>query len=300
MAQITAALVKELREQTGIGMMECKKALTENDGDLQKAILWLRERGMSRAAKKSGRTTAEGVVKVMTSDDMKTGVVVELNSETDFSAKNEEFQAFAEAVTKTALNSKVANIDELRAATLEGTSSNVADALTALIAKVGENMTLRRVNTITSETGVVVPYSHMGGKICTLIRLEGATGENVVELGKDLAMHAAAASPRYLSSSEVPADLVKQEEELARKKLLEEGKPADKVEMILKGQIGKFYKEICLMDQGFIKEPKKSVANVIKDSGTGVELASYVRIQLGEGIEKAEDNFAAEVAAMTK
>ena len=300
MGQVTAALVKQLREQTGIGMMECKKALTENDGNLEQAILWLRERGMSRAAKKSGRTTAEGVVKVMTSDDMKTGVVVELNSETDFSAKNEEFQAFAEAVTKTALATKVGSVEELKAATLEGTSSNVGDALTALIAKVGENMTLRRVSTLTAETGIVVPYSHMGGKICTLVRLEGATGDNIVELGKDLAMHAAAASPKYLTSTEVPEELVKQEEDLARKKLLEEGKPADKVEMILKGQISKFFKEICLLDQGFIKEPKKSVANFIKESGTGVELASYVRVQLGEGIERAEDNFAAEVAAMTK
>ena len=300
MGQVTAALVKQLREQTGIGMMECKKALTENDGNLEQAILWLRERGMSRAAKKSGRTTAEGVVKVMTSDDMKTGVVVELNSETDFSAKNEEFQAFAEAVTKTALATKVGSVEELKAATLDGTSSNVGDALTALIAKVGENMTLRRVSTLTAETGIGVPYSHMGGKICTLVRLEGATGDNIVELGKDLAMHAAAASPKYLTSTEVPEELVKQEEDLARKKLLEEGKPADKVEMILKGQISKFFKEICLLDQGFIKEPKKSVANFIKESGTGVELASYVRVQLGEGIERAEDNFAAEVAAMTK
>lgn len=300
MAQITAALVKQLREETGIGMMECKKALTENDGDIQQAILWLRERGMSRAAKKSGRTTAEGVVKVMTTEDGKTGVLVELNSETDFSAKNEEFQAFAEAVTKTALNTGAANVEELKEATLEGGSSKVGDALTALIAKVGENMTLRRVERVSSETGIVVPYSHMGGKICTLIRLEGATGEKVEELGKDLAMHAAAASPKYLNSSEVPADLVSQEEELARKKLLEEGKPADKVEMILKGQISKFYKEICLLDQGFIKEPKKSVSAIVKESGTGVELASFIRMQLGEGIEKAADNFAAEVAAMTK
>lgn len=300
MSKVSAALVKQLREETGIGMMECKKALTENDGDLQKSILWLRERGMSRAAKKSGRTTAEGVVKVMTTEDMKTGVVVELNSETDFSAKNEEFQAFADAVTKTALAAGTSDVDELKSTTLEGTSEKVEDALTALIAKVGENMTLRRVKTLTAETGVVVPYSHMGGKICTLVKLEGATGENVVELGKDLAMHAAAAAPKYLNSSEVPTDLVKQEENLARKKLLDEGKPADKVDMILRGQINKFYKEICLLDQGFIKEPKKTVANFIKDSGTGVELASYLRVQLGEGIEKSEDNFAAEVAAMTK
>lgn len=300
MAQITAALVKELREQTGIGMMECKKALTENDGDLQKAILWLRERGMSRAAKKSGRTTAEGVVKVMTTADSKTGVLVELNSETDFSAKNEEFQAFAEAVTKTALSSKAASVDELKAATLEGSSNNVGDALTALIAKVGENMTLRRVATLTADSGVVVPYSHMGGKICTLVKLEGVEGDKAVELGKNIAMHAAASAPKFLKNSEVPADVVAQEEEIARKKLEEEGKPADKIEMILKGQIAKFFKEICLVDQPFIKEPKKSVSAFLKESGTGAEVASFVRFQLGEGVEKAEDNFAAEVAAMTK
>lgn len=296
MAQVTAALVKELRQKTGVGMMECKKALSENEADMEKAILWLRERGLSRAAKKSGRTTAEGIVSVATSPDNKTGVLVELNSETDFAAKNEEFQAFVQRVTTTALTSKVASASQLAETTLDGTSETVGDALTALIAKIGENMTLRRACSVTTETGVIVGYSHMGGKIGTLVKLEGATGDKVVELGRDLAMHAAAAAPRYLNSSNVPAEELKVEEDLARKKLLEEGKPADKVDMILKGQISKYYKEVCILDQPFVKEPKKSISAFITESGTGAELTGFERFQLGDGVEKKEENFAEEVA----
>lgn len=296
MAQVTAALVKELRQKTGVGMMECKKALAENDADMEKAIVWLRERGLSRAAKKSGRTTAEGIVSVLTSEDNKTGVLVELNTETDFAAKNEEFQSFVAQVTKTALGAKVASAAQLSETTLDGGSETVGAALTALIAKVGENMTLRRAVTLSAETGSVVGYSHMGGKIGTLVRLEGGDPATNLEVGRDVAMHAAAAAPRYLKSDEVDPEEVKQEEEIGRKKLLEEGKPADKVEMILKGQIGKFFKEICLLDQPFVKEPKKSVTAYLKEAGKGAEVVQYARFQLGEGVEKKEENFAEEVA----
>lgn len=295
---VTAAQVKELREKTGVGMMECKKALTENDGDLEKAILWLRERGLSRAAKKASRVAAEGVVKILTSDNHKEAVMLEVNCETDFAAKNADFVAFVDDAAKVALENKAPSVEALAELKMPS-GDNVADALTALIAKVGENMKLRRLGYLSVDNGVVTGYSHMGGKIGALVALADATSE-VSELGRDIAMHVAAAAPRYLKSDEVSADELDQERDLAKKKLEEQGKPSDLIEKIMVGQMNKFYKEICLLDQAFVKDPNVSVSKLVKEQGKGSSLSGFLRFALGEGIEKKEENFAEEVAAAVK
>ncbi len=292
---IKASQVKELRDKTGVGMMECKKALTETDGDLEKAVIYLRERGMSRAAKKAGRVTAEGVVEVMVNSDSTAGVALEINCETDFVSKNEDFIQFSKDVAKIALENQVNDIEELKKLDLNGTP--IGDQLSALIAKIGENLNLRRVSTLAAQNGVVTAYSHMGGKIGALVMLEGATSSAVSELGKDLAMHVAAASPRFLISDEVTAEELEVEKDLARKKLIEQGKPEAMIDKILGGVINKFYKEVCLVEQAFIKDPKSSVKALVKQNGEGSELTAYTRFQLGDGIEKKKEDFAAEVAA---
>lgn len=298
MAQVTAELVKQLREQTGVGMMECKKALTENEGSIEKAVLWLRERGLSRAAAKSGRTTAEGSVGVSVSANGKEAILVEMNCETDFSAKNADFIRFVGELSKLALANKVQTVEKL--ATLSMNGVPVSDALTALIQKIGENMQLRRVKYVAVDQGVIAGYTHMGGKIGTLAVFKGEANDKTVEVAKDVAMQIAAASPKYLKRELVPAAEIEQEKELGRKKLLEEGKAADKLEMILAGQINKYFAEICLVDQAFVKEPKLSVAKYIQSTGVKAELVDFVRFQLGEGIERSQVDFAAEVAAQLK
>lgn len=296
---ISASMVKELREKTGVGMMECKKALEENSGDMEKAILWLRERGMSRAAKKADRVAAEGLIKVATADDGKSGVLVELNCETDFVSKNDDFMKFLDETANIALTKKIGSADELLTAKMAN-GSDVKTNLTEMIAKIGENMTLRRVQVLSTSNGVVSGYTHMGGKIGTLVVLEGATGADVNELGKDLAMHVAASAPRFLVESEVNAAELEQERELARKKLQEEGKPADMIDKILVGQMKKFFKEVCLVEQPFIKDPGVTVTKHVENTKKGVKVAAFARFQLGEGIEKKKENFAEEVAAQLK
>ena len=295
---VTAAQVKELREKTGVGMMECKKALTENDGDIEKAILWLRERGMSRAAKKADRVTAEGLVQVAVNDAGNAAAIVEINCETDFVAKNVDFQEFATKASQIALEKQINSVEALKAETIDGTS--VADTLTALIAKIGENLNLRRVAAVSTSNGTIASYIHMGGKIGALVVLEGDAAASANEVAKDIAMHVAAAAPRYLKSDDVNTDEVEQEKELARKKLEEEGKPADLIEKILVGQVNKFYKEICLIDQAFVKDPSLSVQKYVDQNAKGAKISSFVRFQLGEGIEKRKENFADEVAAQLK
>lgn len=292
---ISASMVKELREKTGVGMMECKKALEENQGDMEKAILWLRERGLSRAAKKADRVASEGLVKVLVSDDQRSGVVLELNSETDFVSKNVEFIKFADDVAKLALQNKVGDLDALN--TLKLGSDTVENVLKGLIAKIGENMRLRRVALLTTNKGTVSGYTHMGGKIGAIVLLNGAEGPEVQELGKDLAMHAAAAAPRYLKSDEVSAEEIETEKALGRKALLEQGKPENMHDKILQGQINKFFKEICFVEQAFIKDPSMSVSKLVAEKGKGASLTSFHLFKLGEGIDKKKENFADEVAA---
>lgn len=293
---ITAGMVKDLREKTGVGMMECKKALEENGGDLEKAVLWLRERGLSRAAKKADRVAAEGVVQVAISPDAHTGVVVELNCETDFVSKSEDFTKFASDVANIALTQKISDVDALKSAKLAD-GETVEARLTGLIAKLGENMKIRRLGLLKTSKGTIAGYTHMGGKIGSLVLLEGAEGPEVQDLGKDLAMHSAASAPRYLKSDEVEASEIETEKELGRKKLAEEGKPENMWEKILVGQINKFYKEICLIEQAYVKDPGQSVKQVVAEKGKGATLAAFQLFKLGEGIEKKKENFADEVAA---
>lgn len=295
---IKAAQVKELREQTGVGMMECKNALVETGGDLEKAILWLRERGLSRAAKKSGRIAAEGTVALAISDDQKVAAVLEVNCETDFSGKSDGFIGFAQAAAQVALENQVESIAQL-AETKMG-DKTVGEKLTDLITTVGENMQLRRVKILKANNGIVTTYSHMGGKIGTAVVLEGATGDDVIAIGKDVAMHIAAAAPKYLNKDQVDATELEQEKELMKKKLLESGKPENMLDKIMVGQINKFVSEICLVDQPFIKEPKMSITEVVQGVNKDLTIPDYARFQLGEGIDKKEDDFAAEVAAQLK
>lgn len=297
MSAISAAQVKDLREKTGVGMMECKNALTACSGDLEKAILWLREHGMARAAKKADRVAAEGMVEVYVTDDATAGVLLEVNCETDFVSKNEDFIKFVREAARIALNKKVNSVEALTEQKL-ASGETIAAVLPGLIAKIGENLKLRRVHTLSSPAGTIVGYSHMGGKIGTLVQLEGPKSAAVTELGKDLAMHVAAAFPRYLKPEEVDVNELEQERDLARKKLQQEGKPDHLVEKIMAGHVNKFYKEVCLIEQPFVKDPNQTVKALV--ASKGVQLAAYARFQMGEGLEKKSENFAEEVAAASK
>lgn len=305
MAEITASMVKQLRELTGAGMMDAKNALTENNGDLEAATDWLRTKGLAKAAKKSSRTAAEGLVAIATNG--KTGVVVELNSETDFVARNEEFQGFVRAVADKAL-AEAKDIDSLMNATLDG--KPVSENLTDKIAKIGENMNIRRMEKLSVNDGVVVGYMHNAvapnlGKIGVLIALESTGDKAKLEtLGKQIAMHAAAAFPKFLKREEVDATTLEREKNVLREQALGEGKKPDIVEKMLEGRIRKFYEEIVLLEQDFVMDPdtkiNKLLENAAKDIGAPVALTAYSRIQLGEGIEKEEVDFAAEVAATAR
>ena len=304
MAEITAALVKELRERTGAGMMDCKKALAENDGDIEASIDWLRTKGLAAAAKKAGRVAAEGLVGVST--DGIRGAVVEVNSETDFVAKNEQFQDFVRDVTEVALANAITDIDALGAAAYPS-GGTVAEKLTNNIATIGENQSLRRSEVVTVESGVVTGYVHNAvapglGKIGVLVALESGAGADVLEpLGKQLAMHVAAANPLALNGDDLDAELVARERAIAEEKAAQSGKPADIVSKMVDGAIAKFRKENALLSQPFVIDGKTPVAEVVaaagKDVGAAITLKGFVRFQLGEGIEKEESDFAAEVAA---
>ena len=303
MAEITAATVKELRERTSAGMMDCKKALAETNGDMEAAIDWLRAKGLSAAAKKAGRTASEGLVGVVVEGNR--GAVIEVNSETDFVAKNEIFQDFVRNVAKLALENGT-DIDALGAAQYPG-GGTVQEKLTDNIAKIGENQSLRRAAVIEVNEGAVVPYIHNQvapglGKIGVLVALESAApAEVLTALGKQIAMHVAAAHPLALNADELDADLIERERSIAMEKAKESGKPQNIVEKMVEGGLAKFRKENALTSQLFVMDGKTPVAEVVasaaKDAGTGIELKSFVRFQLGEGIEKKQEDFAAEVAA---
>jgi elongation factor Ts len=304
MAEITASMVKQLREDTGAGMMDAKAALVENNGDIEAAVDWLRKKGLSKAAKKSSRTAAEGLVSIAT--DGKSGVAVEVNSETDFVARNEEFQTFVKSVTDNA--TKVANLEALLSSSLNG--KPVSENLTDKIAKIGEHMAIRRMAKVTVNDGVVVGYMHNAvapnlGKIGVLVGLESTGDKDKLEaLGKQIAMHVAAAFPQFLNREEVDASILEREKDVLREQAKAEGKPAEIVEKMLDGRIRKFYEEIVLLEQNFVMDPdvkiNKLLENAANDVGAPVALTGYARIQLGEGIEKEEVDFAAEVAATAK
>ncbi|MGB3722742.1 MAG: translation elongation factor Ts [Pacificimonas sp.] len=304
MAEITAKLVKELRDKTGAGMMDAKKALTETGGDFEAAVDWLRTKGLAAAAKKSSRTAAEGLIGVAT--DGATGTVVEVNSETDFVAKNEKFQAFVSEVTQIALGQKTSDIQSVKTEKMAN-GKTVEETLTDNISTIGENQSLRRAATTSVSEGVVVPYVHNQaapglGKIGVLVALESAADKGELEaFGKQLAMHIAAAAPLALDESGVDADTVARERAIAAEKAKESGKPDNIVEKMVEGTVRKFVSENTLLGQVFVIDGKAKVGDVVaakaKDLGSPVKIASYVRFQLGEGIEREESDFAAEVAA---
>lgn len=293
---ITASQVKELREKTGAGMMDCKKALTECDGDMAKAVDWLREKGISKAAKKEGRIAAEGLTRVATKGN--TGILFEVNSETDFVAKNEQFLHLLDVIQNAILDTKAADVDAvLTTSTPEGT---IADLITNATATIGEKITFRRVSVVEkADDEFFGSYMHMGGKISALAVLKGETNETVA---KNIAMQVASMAPTYVSQSDIPGDVVEHERELQLQMMKADpkmaGKPEKVLQGILKGKVDKHFKDQCLLDQEFFLEPKMKVANFLKDNK--VELVSFVRFQTGEGIEKREENFAEEVMSQIK
>ena len=293
---ITASQVKELREKTGAGMMDCKKALTECDGDMAKAVDWLREKGISKAAKKEGRIAAEGLTRVATKGN--TGILFEVNSETDFVAKNEQFLHLLDVIQNAILDTKAADVDAvLTTSTPEGT---IADLITNATATIGEKITFRRVSVVEkADDEFFGSYIHMGGKISALAVLKGETNETVA---KNIAMQVASMAPTYVSQSDIPGDVVEHERELQLQMMKADpkmaGKPEKVLQGILKGKVDKHFKDQCLLDQEFFLDPKMKVANFLKDNK--VELVSFVRYQTGEGIEKREENFAEEVMSQIK
>ena len=292
MAQITAALVKELRERTGAGMMDCKKALSAVEGDMDKAIDFLREKGLAAAAKKAGRIAAEGVVGSFISADGKIGAVVEVNCETDFVAKTDNFKALVEKIAAHIVATKPADLEALMASELDG--QTVEALVTASVAKIGEKISVRRFALYEAPEGVVAAYIHGGGKIGVLVEFKGGNAE----LGKDVAMHIAAANPAYLDRTQVPAAELEHEKEVLSEQAKNEGKPEKIIEKMVLGRINKYYKEVCLIDQEFVKDPDQSVGKLLK--ANDAEVLAFTRFQLGEGIEKKEENFAEEVAAQLK
>jgi len=304
MAEITASMVKELREKTGAGMMEAKKALVESKGDMEAASDWLRKKGLATAEKKSSRTAAEGLVAFAISGTK--GALVEVNAETDFVGKNDEFRAYVSKVAEVALKTGANDIEKLAAAPLDG--KTVQDGLTGLIAKIGENMKLRRCATLEVKQGVVVGYMHNAvepglGKIGVLVALESAgKADKLGEVGKQIAMHVAAAFPKFLDSSSVDSAALEKEKNFLRDQAKQSGKPPEIIEKMLEGRIRKFYEEVCLLDQVSVIDGEtrisKVVENAAKDAGAPVKLTGFLRFQLGEGIEKEEKDFASEVAAV--
>lgn len=285
---ITASLVKELRERTGAGMMECKKMLTETDGDIEAAIEEMRKRGAATADKKAGRIAAEGTI--VTLVEGSTGVAVEINSETDFSAKDEFFIAFANQVAQSVLASKPASIEALAECSIEGGES-VEVARQSLIQKIGENITVRRFEIIEAGDGEIVGAYQHGNKISVLTRVKGGSED----LAKDIAMHVAASKPVCISADEVPAELLKKEREIFSAQAAESGKPAEIMEKMVDGRIRKYLNEVTLLGQSFVKDPDQTVEKLLKSAGA--EIAQFVRYEVGEGIEKKEDDFVSEVMA---
>ncbi|MCR4605448.1 MAG: translation elongation factor Ts [Eubacterium sp.] len=305
---ITAAMVKELREMTSAGMADCKKALTNTDGDMDKAVEWLKENGLAKADKKAGRIAAEGIVCVKVSDDGKRASIVEVNSETDFVAKNDKFQTFVAAVAAQALDSSASDMNAFMAESwIEDGSVTVEENLKSMIATIGENMNIRRFEKLEEPNGVIVPYIHAGGKIGVLVKAEaGAASDAVTEILKNVAMQVAAMSPKYLSTNDVSDDYKKEQLELLKAQAKNDPKNASKpdeiIEKMVTGRLNKELKEVCLLEQTYVKAEKKEnvgqyVEKAAKDAGTDIKLTGFIRFETGEGLEKKEEDFAAEVAA---
>ncbi|HIR27734.1 MAG TPA: elongation factor Ts [Candidatus Choladousia intestinigallinarum] len=305
---ITAGMVKELREMTGAGMMDCKKALTATEGDMDKAIEWLREKGLATAQKKAGRIAAEGIAKVLVSEDGKKAVAVEVNAETDFVAKNEKFQGYVAQVAEQAMETSAADVEAFLAEPWKfDTTKTVNEALAAQIAVIGENMNIRRFVQVTEENGFVASYTHMGGKIGVLVDVEtDVVNDDIKEMAKNVAMQVAALKPLYTSDKEVSEDYIAHEKEILLAQIKNDPKESQKPEKVIQGmiqgRIKKELKEICLLDQVYVKaeDGKQSVgqyvAQVAKANGANITIKGFVRYETGEGIEKKQEDFAAEVA----
>ncbi len=298
---VTAQLVKELRERTGAGMMDCKKVLVETDGDIDKAIELLREKGLAKAAKKAGRIAAEGLVKVAMTPDHDAAAIIEVNSETDFVAKNEEFVQFVEKLAEMALNADNDNMEDFRSMYYED-EGTVDDALKSKIAKIGENLNIRRFHKLTTPGVVYTSYIHGGGKIGVIVGIETEASHDEIEVcAKDVAMQVASMSPKFVNDDQVDQAWLESETEIARQQLLNEGKKEELLDRIIPGKIKAILKEVCLVDQKFVKNSDMTVAqyvdSVAKEIGKPMRVAEMVRYEVGEGIEKKEEDFAAEVAA---
>lgn len=290
---VTASLVKELRERTGLGMMECKNALVETEGDIEAAIDNLRKSGQAKAAKKAGRTAAEGAVAVKSSDDNKMALMLEVNSETDFVARDDNFKDFVDLIASRALETKETNIEALMALPAEeGGSVTLEEARLGLVQKIGENIQVRRAQLVEAE-GVVGSYIH-GGKIGVVVALKGGNAD----LGKDIAMHVAASNPLVVNPDDVSKDVLEKEKEIFSAQARESGKPEEIIEKMITGRIKKYLAEVSLVEQAFVKDPDTKVGKLAKDAGA--EIVSFTRFEVGEGIEKEEVDFAAEVAAQVK
>ena len=286
--------VMDLRKKTGAGVADCKKALTETDGDMDKAVDYLREKGIATAAKKASRIAAEGVVAAKIAANK--GVLVEVNCETDFVAKGDQYKEFVDSVADYVLNNDVADIDALVAAKAEDTINATA--------KIGEKIAIRRFAKFESDAGVVESYIHMGGKVGVLVEVEGCTCDGVKELAHDVALQIAAAKPLYLNASEVPAEVIEHEKEILKAQALNEGKPAAIVDRMVEGRVKKYYDEFCLVNQAFVKDPSMTIEKVVKaygdKMGKTLSIKRFVRFEMGEGLEKRNDDFAAEVEAQMK
>jgi len=293
MSQISASDVKTLREMTGAGMMDCKKALAEVGGNLDAAVDYLRKKGLSAAAKKADRVAAEGLVAAISGGNA--GVVLEVNSETDFVSKNDKFQAFVAKVAEVILANDPADVESLKALPY-GDGNNVGETLTALIATIGENMSIRRFQRLSVNSGLVAAYIHGGGKIGVLVAIEGNAAA-LGDVGRGVAMHVAAANPRFVARTDVDAASIERERAVLTERAAASGKPANILDKIVEGQMGKFYADVCLLEQGYVIDPDLTVGKAVAAADKGATVTAMARFQLGEGLAKREENFAAEVAA---
>ncbi len=299
---VTAQMVKELRTLTSAGMMDCKKALVETDGNMEEAIKFLREKGLAKAAKKAGRIASEGISTLLISEDGTKGVVLEVNSETDFVAKNEDFVDFVKRVAALIISKNIGTMAELKAAKFDGASETVEETLQALIGKIGENMSLRRFEVISVASGSVAGYVHGNGKISVILGVETtAKKEDYAEMAKDICMQIAAMNPKFVSKDDVDQAYLDNERDILMQQALNEGKPQAIVEKMVDGRLKKSLKEVCLLEQAFVKDADLTVGKLVEQKakalGCDIKLTTFKRYEVGEGIEKEEEDFAAEVAA---
>ena len=308
MAAVTSAMVKELRERTSAGMMDCKKALVESDGDMEKAIEWLREKGLSQAAKKASRIAAEGAVAQYVSEDGTVGALVEVNCETDFVANTDNFKNFANSVAKHIALAKPADVDALLAQKyIDDETKTISDMISDATVAIGEKISVRRFERYET-TGVISTYIHLGGKVGVMVEVEtdetGKQSEEVKTFAHDLALQIAAAKPEAVRREEVDVEKLNKEKEILRAQALNEGKPEKIVERMVEGRIEKYYKEVCLLEQVFVKDGEKNIkglmAEIAKATGAKIDIVRFVRFERGEGIEKRKDDLAGEIAAMMK